>query len=160
MYNNTYVKRGEKLLVNCFTKRKRKTMNVKNMNCDISSLLVEKMKLSKEMIELEKSIPKGYSFSDLPRDTSNFNDEKIITFIESRDKILHKISEIDTNISKLRETVKFVIDTINELPECEYKTVAQMYFIDSFSAKEISCKTKLSRSSIYKEISVIYKSLF
>lgn len=137
---------------------KHKTVNIKTINSDISNLLVKKMNLSIRLSDIEKSIPQGFKLSDIPKDSSTFNDEKYIRFVEKVEKIKKNIDVIDSEISSLRELCNTIVNTINSLPDCNCKTISQLYFIDCLSAKEICCRTGISRSVVYKEISSVFKS--
>lgn len=116
------------------------------------------MNLSIRLSDIEKSIPQGFKLSDIPKDSSTFNDEKYIRFVEKVEKIKKNIDVIDSEISSLRELCNTIVNTINSLPDCNCKTISQLYFIDCLSAKEICCRTGISRSVVYKEISSVFKS--
>ena len=107
-------------------------MKYKNLNflkTEISKLIILKSEKLTKIKELELSILKANHFNELPPDTSNFKDEKIIKYIEKKESLIKEIKKIDNRINQLNYQINTITNTINDMPDCMLKTVLDMFYI-------------------------------
>lgn len=127
-------------------------MKYKNLNflkTEISKLIILKSEKLTKIKELELSILKANHFNEIPPDTSNFKDEKIIKYIEKKESLIKEIKKIDNRINQLNYQINTITNTINDMPDCMLKTVLDMFYIKNSKIESIAFTTGYSRSSIY-----------
>lgn len=123
--------------------------NINKLNNEISKLIILKANEENKLKDLEYSILKANNFHELPPDTSRLHDETIIKFIEQREEITEKIKNIDKRINELNSQIDNITNAVKNMPDCNIKTIMDMFFIQSESMEYIIKATGYSRSSIY-----------
>lgn len=126
--------------------------NLKKLNNEISKLIIFRTNLENKLKELEFSILKANHFNELPPDTSKLKDENIIMFIEKKEKTSEIIKNINKKINELNSQINNIKNAVNEMPDCSFKTIMDLFFIKSESMKYITSTTGYSRASIYNFI--------
>lgn len=126
--------------------------NLKKLNIEISKLIIFRTNLESQLKEIELSILKANHFHELPPDTSKLKDENIIMFIEKKEKISKLIKNANKEISELNSQINNIKNAVNEMPDCSFKTIMDLFFIKSKSVRYITSATGYSRASIYNFI--------
>lgn len=122
------------------------------LNSSLSRLIIQKAKLEKEYQDIENTLVHTYHLSDIPKEhTKKMSyDDECIKFIERRDEIKDKISEIEEKINRKSRLIEVIESTINNLPSCTVKKILELTFINGYTAKEIASMLNCSISNVYK----------
>ena len=126
--------------------------NINKLNNEISKLIILKANEENKLKDLEYSILKANNFHELPPDTSRLHDETIIKFIEQREEITEKIKNIDKRINELNSQINNITNAVKNMPNCNIKTIMDLFFIKSEPMEYITSATGYSRASIYNFI--------
>lgn len=126
--------------------------NIKKLNNEISKLIIFRTNLENELKEIELSILKANHFNKIPPDTSKLKDENIIMFIEKKEKTSELIKNVNKKINELNSQINNIKNAVNEMPDCSFKTIMDLFFIKSESMEYITSATGYSRASIYNFI--------
>lgn len=95
----------------------------------------------------------------MPRAKPEFEDGKFINVCEKISKIDIEIQKNIKLLSDLEAKRKDLTETIAKMPDCSFKAISSLYFMDGMSPKDISNELGCPIKRIYSCISE-FKNLF
>ena len=70
----------------------KKILTLGKLNDKITHYIMLQNGLSSRLADIDETIEQSYKLDQIPKDTSKLSDEKLISYIEKREKILDEIS--------------------------------------------------------------------
>ena len=128
---------------------RKKIFRICDLNRHITLLSLKNLELKHKLNELDETIEQSKKNSDIPKDTSKFNDEFSLSYVERKNNILDEISENNMLIVKYSNKIDFIKNTIDSLPDCSYKNILKSYFVDGESIKKITYDNRCCRQTLY-----------
>lgn len=135
-------------------------ISVSKLKSKISEYILELAVINTRINDMEDEIIKGYHLSDIPKDTSKLSDESLIAFVEERQKLFDIRDSINKKIDKLKSECTKIENAISQMPDCLYKTIISLSFIDGLTAKEISTRIGCSVQNVYRYTRALQKTIF
>ena len=135
-------------------------ISVSKLKSKISEHILELAVINTRINDMEDEIIKGYHLSDIPKDTSKLSDESLIAFVEERQKLFDIRDSINKKIDKLKSECTKIENAISQMPDCLYKTIISLSFIDGLTAKEISTRIGCSVQNVYRYTRALQKTIF
>lgn len=135
-------------------------ISVSKLKSKISEYILELAVINTRINDMEDEIIKGYHLSDIPKDTSKLSDESLIAFVEKRQKLFDVRDSINNKIDKLKSECTKIENAISQMPDCLYKTIISLSFIDGLTAKEISTRIGCSVQNVYRYTRALQKTIF
>lgn len=135
-------------------------ISVSKLKSKISEYILELAVINTRINDMEDEIIKGYHLSDIPKDTSKLSDESLISFVEERQKLFDIRDSINKKIDKLKSECTKIENAISQMPDCLYKTIISLSFIDGLTAKEISTRIGCSVQNVYRYTRSLQKTIF
>ena len=135
-------------------------ISVSKLKSKISEYILELAVINTRINDMEDEIIKGYHLSDIPKDTSKLSDESLIAFVEKRQKLFDVRDSINNKIGKLKSECTKIENAISQMPDCLYKTIISLSFIDGLTAKEISTRIGCSVQNVYRYTRALQKTIF
>lgn len=135
-------------------------ISVSKLKSKISEHILELAVINTHINDMEDEIIKGYHLSDIPKDTSKLSDESLIAFVEKRQKLFDVRDSINNKIDKLKSECTKIENAISQMPDCLYKTIISLSFIDGLTAKEISTRIGCSVQNVYRYTRALQKTIF
>ncbi len=135
-------------------------ISVSKLKSKISEHILELAVINTRINDMEDEIIKGYHLSDIPKDTSKLSDESLIAFVEKRQKLFDVRDSINNKIDKLKSECTKIENAISQMPDCLYKTIISLSFIDGLTAKEISTRIGCSVQNVYRYTRALQKTIF
>lgn len=135
-------------------------ISVSKLKSKISEHILELAVINTRINDMEDEIIKGYHLSDIPKDTSKLSDESLIAFVEKRQKLFDVRDSINNKIDKLKSECTKIENAIFQMPDCLYKTIISLSFIDGLTAKEISTRIGCSVQNVYRYTRALQKTIF
>lgn len=135
-------------------------ISVSKLKSKISEHILELAVINTRINDMEDEIIKGYHLSDIPKDTSKLSDESLIAFVEKRQKLFDIRDSINNKIDKLKSECTKIENAISQMPDCLYKTIISLSFIDGLTAKEISTRIGCSVQNVYRYTRALQKTIF
>lgn len=135
-------------------------ISVSKLKSKISEHILELAVINTRINDMEDEITKGYHLSDIPKDTSKLSDESLIAFVEKRQKLFDVRDSINNKIDKLKSECTKIENAISQMPDCLYKTIISLSFIDGLTAKEISTRIGCSVQNVYRYTRALQKTIF
>lgn len=135
-------------------------ISVSKLKSKISEYILELAVINTRINDMEEEIIKGYHLSDIPKDTSKLSDESLIAFVEKRQKLFDVRDSINNKIEKLKSECTKIENAISQMPDCLYKTIISLSFIEGLTAKEISTRIGCSVQNIYRYTRSLQKTIF
>lgn len=135
-------------------------ISVSKLKSKISEHILELAVINTRINDMEDEIIKGYHLNDIPKDTSKLSDESLIAFVEKRQKLFDVRDSINNKIDKLKSECTKIENAISQMPDCLYKTIISLSFIDGLTAKEISTRIGCSVQNVYRYTRALQKTIF
>lgn len=135
-------------------------ISVSKLKSKISEHILELAVINTRINDMDDEIIKGYHLSDIPKDTSKLSDESLIAFVEKRQKLFDVRDSINNKIDKLKSECTKIENAISQMPDCLYKTIISLSFIDGLTAKEISTRIGCSVQNVYRYTRALQKTIF
>ena len=114
----------------------KKILTLGKLNDKITHYIMLQNGLSSRLADIDETIEQSYKLDQIPKDTSKLSDEKLISYIEKREKILDEISLCKKNINKFERIKNNILVSFGNLPDCDLKKMIKMHFFDE---KKYSC---------------------
>lgn len=134
-------------------------LRLRALNTRISRLMIELLNIQLKKKDIESTVVRGQRISDLPRDTSKLSDEIFVSYIEKIGRLENMESLVKDELENLKEAKEMLLNTINAMPECEIKEIAELYFISESKIDNICATINKSKQHVYSVIADIRKQL-
>lgn len=123
-------------------------LTLNKINDKIANCIMIKNSLYDRLCDLDESIKQSYKLDQIPKDTSKLSDEKLIKYVEEKNKILDSISIYREKINKLTKAKNNILASFDDLPDCEIKQIFKMHFFDDQKYSYIAKHLGYTRTTI------------